>query len=379
MKARLDWLITQLRIAGGAEHFVRLSAPRLRAAGWDLRVITLVSGGELVDELRAEGVPVLELGARGRLDLGLLPRLLAAWRADRPRLVHTHLYHAGLLGRGAARWLGLSPVVVHQHGLEQARSRPRSALDRLLSPLASGYVASCEAVRERLAGREGVPPGKILRIYNGVDPQAFMTREQVSPGEARAFQAEFNLQPGTVRLACAGRLAPEKGQALLLEALARLPELPLQAVLFGEGPLREALERRCAALGLGGRVIFAGARRDLRRWLPHFDLFALPSAWEGLSMALLEAMACGLPAAATRVGGSPEAVLDGETGFLTPPGDAQALARALERLAQDPALRRELGAAGRRRVEAVFNLEGTLQALEALYSELLAGRTWQKR
>jgi len=373
MNARVDWLITQLRIAGGAENYLRQCAPRLRAAGWDLRVITLVNGGELVQELRAEGVPVLELEARGRADLGLLPRLLRAWKTDRPRLVHTHLYHAGLLGRAAARLLGISPVIVHQHGLEQARSGARSALDRLLSPLASCYVATCEAVRDRLAEREGISQDKIRVIYNGVEPQAILPREQVPAAERRAFQAEFNLRPGALRLVCAGRLAPEKGQDLLLEALARLPGAPLQAVLFGEGPMRSVLEQACAELGLGGRVLFAGARRDLRRWLPHFDLFALPSAWEGLSMALLEAMAAGLPAVATRVGGNPEVVLDGETGLLTAPGDVEGLARALGHLAEDAALRQRLGAAGRRRVEAQFNLERTLQELEALYTELLAG------
>jgi glycosyltransferase involved in cell wall biosynthesis len=196
------------------------------------------------------------------------------------------------------------------------------------------------------------------------------------PEDRQEFYQAFDLQPGCLHLVCVGRLAPEKGQAFLLEALALLgDQLPeLQTVFFGDGPLKEELQGRCAQLGLTGRVRFAGQRPDIRRWLPFFDLFVLPSAWEGLSQALLEAMAAGLPVTATAVGGSPEAVVEGETGLLIAPGDPPALASAITRLAQDPALRQRMGAAGRRRVEAHFDLAKTIKDLGIFYEALLRGR-----
>jgi glycosyltransferase involved in cell wall biosynthesis len=377
MSRRVDWLVSEMNIVGGAETYVRATAPRLRAAGWDLRVLSLVSGGDLITGLRSEGVQVVELGVRHKADLGGLLRLLRQWRADRPDLVHTHLYHAGVLGRLAARLLRISPLVVHQHGLELARSGVRSLLDRSLSPLAQRYIASCEAVARQLSLREGIPARKISVIYDGIglDPGSGQpaAKEAGGPEERQEFTKAFGLQPGCLHLVCVGRMAPEKGQAFLLEALALLDgQLPdLQTVLFGDGPLKEELEERCARLGLTGRVRFAGQRQDIRRWLPFFDLFVLPSAWEGLSQALLEAMAAGLPVAATAVGGNPEAVLEGETGLLIPPGDPTALASAIARLAQDPALRQRMGVAGRRRVEAHFDQAKTVQELGSLYEDLL--------
>lgn len=376
---RVDWLVSELLIMGGAESYVRSVAPRLRAVGWDLHVITLASGGELVRELRSEGVPVIELGVRHKADITAIIRLLRLWKSDRPALIHTHLFHAGVLGRLAARSLGLSPLIVHQHGLERARSRLRSILDRLLSPLAQQYVASCQAVARQLSTREAIPPEKLVVIYNGIDPSVFPRSQSLLSGDRPEWRDDFlktfDLDPSSLHLACVGRLSPEKGQALLLEALSLLTAkgLRVQVVFFGEGPLRQALQERCAQLNLGAQVRFAGLRRDLHHWLPCFDLFALPSAWEGLSMALLEAMAAGLPVVATGVGGSPEVVVDGVTGLLVPPGDAAALANALTRLAQDPDLRHEMGAAGKQRVEAQFSLSSTVAALNNLYEELLSG------
>ena len=135
-------------------------------------------------------------------------------------------------------------------------------------------------------------------------------------------------------------------------------------VFVGEGNQLPELLEQCNRLGLEDNIHFVGHQQDVAEWLPHFDIFALPSAWEGISLALLEAMAAGLPVVATAVGGTPEVVLDEQTGLLTPPGDPQAMAAALERLLSDPALRQEMGAAGQARVSASFAIEGTQEQLE---------------
>lgn len=356
----IDWLVTELYVQGGAEMFVRRMAARLRAAGWDIRVVTLLGGGSLVGELRADGVPVVELTTSKRELPWVFIRLYRLWRCDPPALIHTHLYHAGIVGRVFARWLRLAPVVVHQHGPEYQRSQLRTLVERLTAAWVTQYVVTCRAVAEILQQREHIASARIAVIYNGLEVNSVVgTRPAAWP-----------VPPETPTLGCVGRLSAEKGQLLLLEALARLESAP-HCVFIGTGALRAELEQRCAALGIGARVHFVGLRNDVADWLSCFDVFVLPSAWEGVSLALLEAMSAGLPVVATAVGGTPEVVVNGVTGLLVPPGDADALAYALDTLLRDPARQRIMGAAGQQRIYEHFSVEATTRQLVELYETLL--------
>lgn len=368
MKGRVDWLISQMEIVGGAETFVREAAPLLRARGWDLRLVALSGGGVLLAELQAAGVPVVALGAHHKADLRALLRLGRLWRSDRPCIVHTHLYHAGLAGRLVARLLGIALVVVHQQGPEWSRARLRSLLDRRTAAWVTRYAVSCQAVAAVLQSRERIPPSQIEVIYAGV---------RLPDGPPGGRPPEWPVPSGVPALACVGRFAPEKGQTVLLDALARLDAAGVNAhtIFLGDGPLRSELARRAGELGLDEKVTFAGLRRDVRLWLPHCDLFVLPSDWEGISLALLEAMAAGLPAVATAAGGTPEAVAHGRTGLLVPPRDPDALAAALARLLADAALRQEMGRAARARAAQRFALEQVVLDIDRLYERLLAGES----
>ncbi len=170
-----------------------------------------------------------------------------------------------------------------------------------------------------------------------------------------------------------GRLSPEKGQGWLLEALAILIHKgqDLHAVLVGEGRSLRDLQNQARRLGIVERVHFTGTRRDVRDWLVHFDLFVLPSEWEGISLALLEAMASGLPVIASNTGGTPEIVQDGVTGLLVPPRDPKSLAEAMQRLLEDPLLRNRIGLAGRARVMESFSIQKTVSRINQLYQGLL--------
>jgi glycosyltransferase involved in cell wall biosynthesis len=183
----------------------------------------------------------------------------------------------------------------------------------------------------------------------------------------------FGVQAQGLLVGTVGRLHPQKGFASLLAAVARVRErLPaIRLLLVGGGALRRDLVARAEALGLAEVVIFAGSRGDVPEILAALDLFVLPSLWEGLPNAVLEAMAAGLPVVATAAGGTPEVVVDGETGLLVPPGDVTALAEAIERLLRDPGLRRKMGEAGRKRVEGHFTIEQTVAQTVALYETLL--------
>jgi glycosyltransferase involved in cell wall biosynthesis len=362
---KIDWLITELNTLGGAETYVRQMAPRLLHAGCAIRVITFMSGGTLVAELRRSGVTVIELGLKDKFDWKAIVRLSRLWRADKPDLVHTHLYHAGIIGRIVAKVMGIPTVVVHQHGAERARSIIRSGLDRMTSSLVSQYVATCRAVADLLQQREGISGTKIQVIYNGIE-----CLDPISPNLDKPHQ---ELLSSLITIINIGRLSPEKGHNTLLEAVALLHTSHTQTrlVLVGEGESQAFLTERIKELNLNRFVHMLGSRRDIAELLANADIFALPSDWEGVSMALLEAMAAGVPVVATAVGGTPEVVVDGINGLLVPPRDPEALAGALSRLLLDPGLRQHIGQAGRQSVFERFNIQHTVQQTRALYESLI--------
>ena len=361
---RIDWLITEMNITGGAESFVRYTAPRVRKAGWDLRVITFIPGGELLQELKKEGVPVIELGVRSKIDFRVALRLRKLWGETRPDLVHTHLFHAGIVGRLVAHWMGIRPVVVHQHGAERARSNLRTWADRVTSGWVSCYVVTCQAVADILALRERVKSSRIKIIYNGLEIQ--------NVSEIK-LPADWPVLSGIPVIGSVGRLSLEKGQEILIQAMAILNKNGIKAhlVLLGEGQARTTIENQVNDLGLSEQVHLLGARRDIPAWLSHFQVFILPSHWEGISMALLEAMAAGVPVIATRVGGTPEVIRDHESGILVPPGEPAALADALQQLLTDPDLRHRLSEGARHRVREHFSIDRTVLQIDQLYKGLL--------
>ena len=170
-----------------------------------------------------------------------------------------------------------------------------------------------------------------------------------------------------------GRLHPQKGFSDLLTAFAQVRQRIPSVRLFvaGDGELRDDLEAQARSLGMAAVVTFAGVRADVSEVLAALDVFVLPSLWEGMPNAVLEAMASGLPVVATAVGGTPEVVVDGVTGLLVPPQDPGALAQAIGHLLRDPDLRRRMGRAGRRRVEEHFDVRETVRQVESLYETLL--------
>ncbi len=361
---RIDWLISQLEILGGAEKMVLACVPRLRAAGWNIKVITLTSGRESIAELRETGVPVTDLHL-GTISKSMnISRMFRMWAKDRPNLVHTHLYHAGIIGRIACKFFGISPVVVHQHGPELNRTRLRSFLDRSTSNWVTRYIASCQAVSQTMQEREAIPASKIEVIYNGVES---VQRYQRTKPAGWPGKEEFPT------LVYAGRLSPEKGLLSLIQALGIVDKsaFEFQCLILGEGPTLEAITQEIERTDLKNKIFLTGNRSDIRAWLPHCDIFVLPSIWEGASMALLEAMAAGLPIVATATGGTPELVEDGISGILVPPADPTALADALIQLLGSVELREKMGKAGYKLVNENFQIENTVDRISALYSGLL--------
>jgi glycosyltransferase involved in cell wall biosynthesis len=358
-------LLITLAETGGAQTYI---AGLLPALARRLDVVVAAHGdGPLRDAALAAGVRYVPLRhVRRNLHpardlLGLL-ELVALIRRERPDIVHANSSKAGLLGRTAAAALGVPVRIFTAHGWAfKAYSGPVSALyrwaDRLMAPLTTTTV--CVSERERAAGvaARTCRAADTVVIPSAVDAAALP-------------QARHDGSPP--RVVMVGRLAAPKDPVTLVRALARVQGSPFAATIVGDGPERPAVEAEIGAAGLEGVVELAGERHDVASLLAGADVFVLSSRSEGAPLSVLEAMAAGLPVVASAVGGVPESVADGATGLLVPPGDAAALAAALEQLLADSALRRRLGAAGRERVRARFDLAELQRAHLELYARELA-------
>jgi glycosyltransferase involved in cell wall biosynthesis len=328
---------------------------------------------EAARELGVEVIPA-QYGSLRRLDL-VARTAVRLWRVARARavsLLHANGPVTNIPAALAARAAGL-PAVWHARNLVVPGEE--IDLDRLLLPLASLLIANSDAIRERFRRRGGLPE-KTLTIINGVDVERF--HPSVSGEEVRA---RYGAGPGEVLAGVVGRISPIKGQRTFIEAALRLiPRFPnlrfliVGAGLFGgEKKCEEELRARVAAQGLGERVFFSGYQRDVRAHTAALDICVIPSDAEPCGRVIFEAMAMAKPVVGTSAGGTPEIAADGETGLLVPPRDPEALASAIARLAGDPALRRRMGEAGRRRAAERFTIQAHARRTEEAYLRLLEG------
>jgi glycosyltransferase involved in cell wall biosynthesis len=285
--------------------------------------------------------------------------------------VHTHTSKAGALGRVAA-WLAGVPVIIHTpHGhifygyYGPAMSRVIRLFERLLALITDRIVTLTDRGAQEHVQYRIAAPDKFVTIPSGIVLSAFRSI-QADPAVKRN---ELGLPTEGPVIGTVGRLVPIKGHEWLLKAAPLvLAEFPHAMFVFlGEGPLLGWLQQLAAGLGISGHVMFMGTRQDVPECLAVFDLFAFPSLNEGMGRALIEAMAVGLPAVATRVGGIPDVVADGETGLLVPARDEAALADALLKLLRDPARRRAYGHAARRSMDERFDVNAMVRAIDRLY------------
>jgi len=237
-------------------------------------------------------------------------------------------------------------------------------LNRITHPWTDQVICVSPQVADFFVDHVGIPRQKIIFIPNGVDLQNLKDL----PDKLQA-RARLALPPDQVLVGTVARLDPVKRLDVLLQALRSLSDVG--AVVVGDGPERVILIEVSERLKLTERIFFVGHQEDVWPWLAALDVFVLCSDWEGMSNALLEAMAARLPVVATAVGGTPDVVVDGVTGLLVPPRDPPALAKAVVRLLRDPDLRHRMGEAGRERVEEHFSLERMVGRTQALYQQLL--------
>jgi glycosyltransferase involved in cell wall biosynthesis len=298
-------------------------------------------------------------------------RMAALIRAEGVKIVHGTDFTTNLLGLAAARLAGARAIVsrVDLGHLRAGFGPWHRRLEKLDARAADLVVVNADAVREMCVREEGVRPENCVVVRNGLDIVGF---DRLA---AEGLHAPLPVPADAPLVAVIGNLWPVKGHRTLVEAVARLPQElgHVRFVCAGEGPERDHLASRIAELGLGERVHLLGHRLDVPAVLTRARAACLCSTAEGLSNALMEAMAAALPVVATRVGGNPELVRDGENGFLVPSGDPDALAARLSELLRAPEAAKEMGLRGRRRIEAELSLERMAEGHGALYRRALGG------
>lgn len=390
-RIRVLRVIARLNMGGPALHVAYLSAG-LQDRGYDT---TLVAGSLALGEESMAGVaegldvPIVTIPELHReispiRDLRAVYHLADLIREVRPHILHTHTAKAGTIGRLAARLLGDAgpPIVVHTfHGhvlrgyFDPVRSNAFRLLERWLARQSTALIAVSPEVRDDLVSLGVAPAEKFEVVRLGIELDQRVGENGFEAARAETRRA-LGIPDDRFVVGWIGRMTAVKRTGDVLQAVRRLREQGVDAVLcmVGDGPDREMVEQRAHELGIVRDSLFLGYQDEVADYYAAFDALILPSANEGTPVSAIESLAGGRPVVATRVGGVPDVVRDGVDGFLVEPGDVDAMADRLARLAADPPLRHRMGEAGRASVHERYSVERLLDDVDRLYRTLLGVR-----
>ncbi len=345
---------------GGQEKMIISLAHALNGKGYASPIVTIAYKGELAPQAEKLGIKVSSIGQKEGVSLMALWRLFMLIKAERPDILHLHNGRALIYGVIAAKLLGI-PSIFTRHG-----SGPLIIPKWIWDGVTRVVTISVQAKNDQCRRNPSLRSEKVVVILNGVNIKDY----EVSLKHAKD-------RTGVVTVGHVARLVDLKDQATLLKSFAKVIEVlgknKARLVIAGDGPEKAMLEKLARDLGISAQVEFLGFREDIPAIVNTFDVFVLSSLTEGISLTLLEAMAASKPIVATDVGGNPEVVVNGKTGFLVPAKDPQAMADKILVLLKDPVLAKNMGAAGRRHVEEVFSLDRMTDEYIKVYRSLLEG------
>jgi glycosyltransferase involved in cell wall biosynthesis len=364
-------LFTDSFSRGGTERqFVRL-VKSLDQSKYDLSIGCLQRRGQLLSEAESTGIPIVEFPINSLYNIraaNQFAKLVRFLKREQIQIVHAFDFYTSLFAVPAARIAGVPVVLASRRELLSLRSPWQQRTIRIACRVATGVVVNSRAARNDLVSLEPAIQNRIEVLHNCIDLREFNLRR--SPAEVRR---ELGVSPNSIVVAGLGNLRPEKDfEAFLLAARRILDAIPsTEFLLIGDGPERDRLKRTAAELNLTAQFRFLNDRSDVPDLLGAIDILVMSSASESFPNAILEAMAAGKPVVATDVGGIPELVEDGQTGFLVPPKDTVAIAHFVLELCRNSARRQEMGRAARSQVESNFTVESVVARLEEIYSSFV--------
>lgn len=372
-KVKIMFLVTGLHV-GGAEMMLYRLAKQLKDKGnYELMVVSILPLGQIANLVKEANIPVCSLNMSGKLDMLVLFRLMKLVKKFKPHILHTFMFHADFMGRIAGKMMK-TPVVISSIRNTNIGGKVRELLLRVTDRWADATTIICKTAADRMIREKVVPSEKLHVVYNGIDGSIFQCP---NPEEARKIREELGVKTDELMVLSVGRLQRQKGypDALKTAALLKKQGVKFKWLIAGDGEMRFLLESTVKELDIQDVIVFLGIRKDVHKLLWGADLFVLSSLWEGLPGVVIEAMAAGVPVVATSVGGSPELVEHGKTGYLCEAGDIETMAsRVHSVLTMKTSDRKAMGAAGLNKMTDHFHLDAMVGNNEKLYARLLAGK-----
>lgn len=342
---------------GGAERILVDVVTRGNRDVFEYSVVTIVGGGPLENELRSAGVPYYSLEKTTLLGLGVLVELTQLLNRLEPDIVHTHLFGAHLWGQVASLLNRVPIMVASEQNTDVDLGELRTRIKQVLSYSADTVIAASDAIRKFLSTQGHIDDDKIVVIRNAIDTAQFL-----------------DLRPPvfepTMKLLSIGRLHPQKGHDVLIEALSRVHDVPWELTIVGAGDELDNLSDKVTLHHLNDRVHFVGTTTDVPATIEQHDVLVMPSRWEGIGLAVIEGMAAGRPVIASNVGGIPELIAHGKTGLLVQPENEAALADAVRWVWQHRTQALAIGAAAREYARLHCDVRAMVQQYERVYAHL---------
>lgn len=381
-RKKVLWLIKGLG-RGGAERLIETSIPYFNRVVFDYEVAYfLPKKNDIVPALERVKIPVFCVNYKSPFDIPGLYRLLRLVRERRPDILHLHLPYTGVIGRVVGRLAGVKNIVYTEHNVMEAYNPVTRFFNLMTYPLNRTTIAVSEGVRRSIMKRWISRRTNLVTIRNGVDLDNSITGKPPEKTKSSLGIPSFHQVVGNV-----AHIRPEKGHKYLLYAAKRVieqrPEVTF--VIVGREKMVDEigrLKKLSSELGIDKNVIFTGFREDIFDLMRTFDIFVLSSLFEGLPIALLEAMSLGKPVVTTSVGGIPEVIIDGVNGFLVPAKDPELLAQKIIQLLKDDNLRASFSQNAIRTIREHFNLQEMVRKVEEIYSGILAANStssWSKK
>ncbi len=364
---KVCYIIGQLG-KGGAERQLYELVKGINREMFEPVVISLSQGGHWGREIQKLNIQVIELQRRKNREFTRLFKLIKILKVIKPDIVHTYMFSANSYGRVAAFIVRVPFIIASERTpgeIGKDKNKYRIYIDKLLASFTHGIICNSHKASDSLVKRYSFNAKKVFTVHNGFNVANFLKNNSFNSQKKLAKKVV-----GTV-----GRLYPQKNHRLFLDmakiVLERSEDESIKFVIVGKGELRDELERYSQSLGIENNVMFMGERNDIPDLLQNMDIFVMTSLYEGMSNAIMEAMAAGLPVVATDAGGNSELVIDGETGFLCPSNDAKVLAGRVARLINDGKEAKRMGENGRKRILNEFGIEKMIKETENIYKELL--------